>query len=91
VAAACYRDSMQYGFTGSEVSELVPSAMYAAYANGARPITTADLLTAAQDTVPLAKTASDKIANLRQWAVGKARPATAAEATTAQQLSGVEI
>ena len=91
VAAACFRDSLQYGFTGSEVSELVPSAMFAAYADGARPITTADLLTAAQDTVPLAKTASDKIANLRQWAVGKARPATAAEATTAQQLSGVEI
>src|SRR5215472_2095142 len=82
VAAACYRDSLQFGFTGSEVSELVPSAMFAAYADGARPITTADLLTAAQDTVPLAKTASDKIANLRQWAVGKARPATAAEAPT---------
>jgi SpoVK/Ycf46/Vps4 family AAA+-type ATPase len=91
VAGACFRDSMQYGFTGSEISELVPTAMFAAFADNARPITTADLLKAASETVPLSKTASEKIAALRQWAVGKARPATAAEQVTAQQLSGVEI
>src|SRR5215472_6576300 len=42
VAAACFRDSFQFGFTGSEVAELVPTAMYAAYAENARAITTAD-------------------------------------------------
>ena len=91
VANACFRDSTQYGFTGAEVSELIPVAMFAAFAQNARPITTADLLAAADGIVPLAKTSADKIANLRQWAVGKARPATAAEVATAQQLSGVEI
>jgi len=91
VASACFRDAAQYGFTGSEVAELIPTAMYAAYADNARAITTADLLAAAEQTVPLAKTASDKIAGLRQWAIGKARLATAAEQVTAQQLSGVEI
>jgi len=91
VAGACFRDSTQFGFTGAEVSELVPMAMFAAFAENARELTTQDLLNAAATITPLAKTASDKIANLRQWAVGKARPATAAEAATAQQLSGVEI
>jgi SpoVK/Ycf46/Vps4 family AAA+-type ATPase len=91
VAAACFRDSFTFGFTGSEVSELVPTAMYAAYADGVRDITTADLLKAASETVPLSKTASEKISNLRQWAVGKARPATAAENAKTQELTGVEL
>jgi len=91
VASACFRDAAQFGFTGSEVAELVPSAMYAAYADNARAITTADLLAAAEQTVPLSKTSAERIAGLRQWAVGKARPATKAEQVTAQQLSGVEI
>jgi len=91
VASACFRDAAQFGFTGSEVAELIPTAMYAAYADNARAITTADLLTAAEQTVPLSKTSAERIAGLRQWAVGKARPATAAEVVTAQQLSGVEI
>jgi ATP-dependent 26S proteasome regulatory subunit len=91
VAASCFRDSFTFGFTGSEVSELVPTAMYAAYADGVRDITTADLLKAASETVPLSKTASEKISNLRQWAVGKARPATAAESEKTLELTGVEL
>ena len=38
---------------------------------------TADLARAAQSVTPLAKTAQDKITKLREWAKGKARPATA--------------
>jgi AAA+ superfamily predicted ATPase len=76
VAAACD------GFTGSEVAALVPDALYAAFDDNAREITTADLITAAGSVVPLAKTAADKIEKLRAWAVGRARSATTQDKAT---------
>jgi hypothetical protein len=54
-------------------------------------MTTQDLLNAAATVVPLAKTANEKIARLRQWATGRARPATAAETAKTLELTGVEI
>lgn len=67
------------GFTGSEIAAIVPDAMFAAFADDAREITTVDLLDAAKTVVPLSKTAEAKIAKLRDWAKGRARPATNAE------------
>jgi hypothetical protein len=64
------------GFTGAELSALVPDAMFAAFSDEARPIQTSDLVHAARMTVPLSKTASEKITALRQWAAGRARPAS---------------
>jgi SpoVK/Ycf46/Vps4 family AAA+-type ATPase len=64
------------GFTGSEIAAIVPDAMFAAFADGARPITTEDLVTAAATVAPLSKTAEEKITALRKWAATKARPAT---------------
>lgn len=69
------------GFTGSEVAEIVPDAMFAAFADGKREITTDDLVTAAATVVPLSKTAAEKITKLRDWAKGRARPASVAKAT----------
>lgn len=63
-------------FTGSEIAGLVPDALYTAFADGEREIETRDLLAAAKTVVPLAKTAAEKIAKLREWAQGRARPAT---------------
>jgi SpoVK/Ycf46/Vps4 family AAA+-type ATPase len=64
------------GFTGSEIAALVPDAMFAAFADGGRDVTTDDLLAAARTVVPLSRTASEKVARLREWAKGRARPAT---------------
>ena len=66
-------------FTGAELAALVPDAMFAAFADGARAIVTADLVAAVRGTVPLARTAAEKIARLRQWAQGRARPASASD------------
>lgn len=82
VASACT------GFTGSEVAELVPDAMFRAYADGARPIETGDLLAAVKDTVPLSRTAPAKIENLRKWREGRARAASAPEVSTGDRLTG---
>ena len=70
-------------FTGAELAALVPEAMYAAFADKERSVTTEDLLTAARATVPLARTASEKIDKLRAWAKGRARPASITTTTTA--------
>jgi hypothetical protein len=67
------------GFTGSEVAALVPDALYAAFADGARPVGAGDLIAAAKTVVPLSKTAAEKITKLRDWATGRARQASASE------------
>jgi hypothetical protein len=64
------------GFTGSEIAALVPDALYIAFADKAREITTDDLLTVAKDVVPLSTTAAEKVLKLRKWFEGRARPAT---------------
>jgi hypothetical protein len=63
------------GWTGSEIAAIVPDSLFAAFADGAREITTDDLLTAAKSVVPLSKTAAEKITRLREWAAGRTRPA----------------
>lgn len=70
------------GFTGAELAALVPDALFAAFADGERELTEADMIAAAGATVPLSKTASEKIATLRKWAEGRARPANAIAAAT---------
>ena len=75
------------GFTGAEIAALVPDAMFRAFADGARKITTEDLATCAGATVPLAKT-SDKVGKLREWAKGRTRPASAPEGESANQGRG---
>lgn len=70
-------------FTGAELAALVPEAMFAAFADGARPVFTPDLSRAAKATVPLARTAAERINALRTWAAGRARAASTPEGTNA--------
>jgi AAA+ superfamily predicted ATPase len=66
------------GFTGSEIAELVPTALYVGFADDAREITTEDLVEAASQVVPLSKSSETKIRALREWGATNARAATAA-------------
>ena len=67
------------GFTGAEIAACVPDALFTAFSDEGREINEGDLMTAAMLTVPLSKTAGEKIERLRAWAVGRARPATSVE------------
>lgn len=78
-------------FTGSEVASLVPDALYAAFDEGARAITTDDLITAAGNVTPLAKTAEEKIRRLREWAKGRARPASVIQAASKVKTTSREL
>jgi hypothetical protein len=79
------RDAAQYDlealtrksdrFSGSELEQVVLSALYAAFSAG-RELGNADLLGAVGETVPLATTFEDRIKTLREWARTRARPAT---------------
>jgi len=66
-------------FTGAEIAALVRDGMYTAFADGQREITTKDLLMAARDVVPLAKTKDKEIRDLREEWAGRAKPATRTE------------
>ncbi len=67
------------GFTGAEIAALIPEALFAAFADDQREITTKDLLSAAAVTIPLAKTMADKIDALRKWAEGRATKASSSK------------
>jgi SpoVK/Ycf46/Vps4 family AAA+-type ATPase len=76
-------------FTGSEIAELVPSAMFAAFGDNEREITTEDLISAAQTVVPLSKTSAEKIDAMRNWAKGRARPASSTQSVSAEKRKQV--
>jgi SpoVK/Ycf46/Vps4 family AAA+-type ATPase len=63
------------GFVGADLESVVIEALETAFLQ-ARDLTQSDLDSAAAACVPLAATMSEKIAAIRQWAQGRARPAT---------------
>lgn len=79
------------GFTGAEIAGLVPEALYAAFAEGERAITTDDLLAAAKQVVPLSQTAAEKVEALRAWAKGRATPASTPERTNTNSGRALDI
>ncbi|NIM05810.1 MAG: AAA family ATPase [Armatimonadetes bacterium] len=64
------------GFSGAEIEQAVISALYYAFEHD-REITTEDILGALQETVPLSVTMREEIGELRKWAQGRARFASA--------------
>jgi len=71
------------GFVGAEIAAVIPDALFAAFADGERALTVADVVAAAKAVTPLSETAREKIEDLRKWATGRARSASTAEATKA--------
>ncbi|MGO8678600.1 MAG: AAA family ATPase [Limisphaerales bacterium] len=62
-------------FSGAEIEEAINSALYDAFYAGEQ-LTTAHVLTALAQTVPLARTMAEQIGCLRSWAEGRARNAS---------------
>ena len=68
-------------FTGAELEQVVIESLFAAFDEDERDLTTADLVRAARETVPLVKTMPERVRALRQWAKTRARPASSDQAT----------
>jgi hypothetical protein len=61
--------------TGAELEQVVGAALYAAFSEG-RELDDTDLMRAVEETVPLYDTYEERIKELRDWARGRARPAS---------------
>ena len=79
------------GFSGAELAAIVPDALFAAFADGERALTTKDLVDAAATVIPLAETAKVKIDELRAWAKGRARVASTPEVDTSGDSRALDI
>ena len=63
------------GYSGAEIEMAIVEAMYTAFGED-RQFATEDVITALSDSVPLSKTMSERIGELRQWAKRRARMAS---------------
>lgn len=72
-------------FTGAEIAELVPEALFTAFADGEREITTDDLLPA-QNYKPLSVTAEKRLNELRAAWKDRVRPASSEEETVIEDV-----
>ncbi len=62
-------------FSGAEIEEAVVSALYEGFSRG-EELNTGHVLLALRETVPLARTMAEHLQRLRDWATGRARPAS---------------
>ena len=70
------------GFSGAEIEQAVISGLFDAFYDNGREVTTADILTAISETVPLSQTMMESIDHLREWCRARARSASAGDQTT---------
>jgi SpoVK/Ycf46/Vps4 family AAA+-type ATPase len=72
------------GFSGAEIEEVVVSAMFDAFYEKEK-LTTERLQASMAQSVPLSKTMEEDVDRLRQWAHGRARPATTSDEGTGER------
>lgn len=65
------------GYSGAEIEQAIIEGLYNAYGEG-RDITTEDILKACGASVPMAMTMREKISEMRNWALSRARRASSA-------------
>lgn len=63
------------GFSGAEIEAAIVAGMFEAFGAG-RELTSEDIRNAIQTTVPLSTTMEEEIKAIRDWAKGRARPAS---------------
>ena len=66
---------LSQGFSGSEIEQVVISALYDSF-DESRSLQTQDLITTLRQSVPLSHTMRESIDALRQWAQTRSRPAS---------------
>ncbi|MBF0406815.1 MAG: AAA family ATPase [Candidatus Riflebacteria bacterium] len=66
------------GFSGSEIEEAISSALYEAF-NSGNELNSEYIISALEETFPLSKTMKEEIDELRNWAMERARPASAGQ------------
>lgn len=70
--------SLSKGFSGSEIEEVIISALYDSF-DAQRELETIDIVNTIRQSVPLSHTMREAIDALRQWAQTRARPASSGD------------
>ena len=78
------------GFSGAEIEQAIVAALFDAFAAG-MDIDSDRIEHALRETVPLSKTMESEITRLREWANGRARPATIADEAVAAPRRKIEL
>jgi ATP-dependent 26S proteasome regulatory subunit len=79
------------GYVGREIEKVVNAALNFGFYDGARDITTDDLLRAVAQIVPISRSRADDIKALRAWGKANALPASEDLAAAAEQPAGRQI
>lgn len=64
------------GFGGAEIESAVESALWTAFNDNQRELTTDDIMQALEHTVPVSITKKETIDTIREWSIGRARNAS---------------
>lgn len=78
-------------FTGAEIASVISDAMFDAFADGGREITTLDVARHIESTVPMSRTSAERITGLRDWARGRCRMANSASETVAMGSRQIDL
>ena len=78
------------GYSGAEIEEAVVSSLFDMFYEK-KDMTTETLLRAISQTVPLSRTMSEDMDSLREWARGRARPATSAALAAEEDPGGRKL
>jgi AAA+ superfamily predicted ATPase len=73
------------GFSGAEIEEAIISGLFDAFSKGSE-LDTEILKAGLAETVPLSKTMSEELNRLRNWAQGRARPASGMTGTSTTEV-----
>jgi AAA+ superfamily predicted ATPase len=73
------------GFSGAEIEQAIVSGLFDAFSEEIE-LDTPTLLASLHETVPLSKTMSEELVRLRNWAQGRARPASGSLAAASTEV-----
>jgi len=76
------------GLSGAEIEDSIKSALRTSYTDGMRELRTDDVIAAVKATVPLSRTASQTINQLREWAKGRCVSATPPDENVVNENEG---
>lgn len=78
------------GYSGAEIEQAVIGSLFSAFNDGIRELTTEDLLTTINESVPLSITMREGIQRLREWAETRARQASSQQSESTEELAELE-
>jgi ATP-dependent 26S proteasome regulatory subunit/intein/homing endonuclease len=78
------------GYSGAEIEQAVIGSLFSAFNDGARELTTDDLINTIQESVPLSITMREGIQRLREWAETRARQASSQQSESTEELAELD-